>query len=105
MSAHRGHRDQGPPVGIKHGLECCIFSVLLKDKDEGGKHDGPDEEEEEEKAELLVVGLHGVAQRLEAGGVSGKLEDPDDPQCLHDSSHLQQTEVLGRSTNISLAIG
>ena len=94
ISAHRGHRDQGPPVGIKHCLECGIFSVLLKDKDEGGKHDGADEEEEEEKAELSDVGSQRVPQGFQPNGVPCQLENPDHPQGLCDSGHFQQSECL-----------
>ena len=99
------HCDDSPPVGIKHCFECGFFIFFFKDEDQGGEHDGPHEEKEEEEAELLVVGLHGVAEGLEAGGVPRQLEDPDDPQRLHDSSHFQKPEVLRCSTNISLAIG
>ena len=104
-TTHCCHCDDRPPVGVKHGLESGLLVLFLKNKDQGGKHDRPHEEEEEEEAELLVVGLHRVAEGLESRGVSGQLEDPDDPQCLHDPSHLQKPEVLGCSTNISLAIG
>jgi len=102
---HRCHSDDCPPIGVKHCLESCFRIFFLKDKYEGGKHDGPHPQQQEEEAELLVVGLHGVAEGLEAGGVPRQLEDPDDPQRLHDSSHLQKPEVLGGPTNISLAIG
>ena len=95
------HSDDGPPVGVKHCLERRFLVFLLENKDQGGEHDGPHEEEEEEQAELFVVCLHGVAQGLQAGGVPGQLEDPDDPQSLHDPRHLQKSEVLGCSTNIS----
>ena len=65
MFCYRGHRDDGPPVGVEHGVESCLFLLLLKHEDEGGEHDGAHEEEEEEEPKLLVVGLHGVAQRLQ----------------------------------------
>ena len=96
-----GHCDDSPPVGVEHCLESGFFVFFLKDKNQGGEHDGPHEEEQEEEAELLVVGLHGVAEGLQAGGVPRQLEDPDDPQRLHDSSHLQKPEVLGSPTNVS----
>ena len=62
--AYRSHRDDRPPIGVEHVLEFRVHILLLKDKDEGGEHDGAHEEEEEEEPKLLVVGLHGVAQRL-----------------------------------------
>ena len=58
---YRGHCDNGPPVGIKHGVEGSVDLLLLEDKDEGGKHDGPHPEKQEEEPQLLVVGLHGVS--------------------------------------------
>ena len=103
--AYRSHRDDRPPIGVEHCLESGFRIFFLKDKYEGGEHDGAHPQQEEEEAELLVVGLHRVAEGLESRGVSGQLEDPDDPQCLHNPSHLQKPEVLGCSTNISLAIG
>ena len=63
--AHRSHCDDRPPIGVEHVLEFRVHILLLKDKDEGGEHDGAHEEEEEEQPKLLVVGLHGVAQRLQ----------------------------------------
>ena len=94
------HRDDSPPISIKHRLERGFFIFFFKDEDQGGEHDGPHEEEEEEEAELLVVGLHGVAEGLQPRRVSRQLEDPDDPQCLHYSSHLQQPEILGSPTQL-----
>ena len=63
--AHRSHCDDRPPIGVEHVLEFRVHILLLKDKDEGGEHDGAHEEEEEEEPKLLVVGLHGVAKRLQ----------------------------------------
>ena len=97
---HRCHGDDRPPIGVEHCLESGFRIFFLKDKYEGGEHDGTHPQQEEEEAELLVVGLHRVAEGLESRGVSGQLEDPDDPQCLHNPSHLQKPEVLGCSTHI-----
>ena len=45
MFCYRGHRDDGPPVGVEHGVESCLFLLLLKHEDEGGEHDGPHPEQ------------------------------------------------------------
>ena len=45
------------------------LTLLLEHEDEGGEHDGAHPQQQEQQPQLLVVGLHGVAQRLEAGGM------------------------------------
>ena len=76
--SHRGHGDDGPPVGVEHRLEGGLLVLLLKDVDEGGEHDGAHAEEEEEEAELLVVGPHCVAEGLQPRRMTGQLEDPSE---------------------------
>ena len=66
---YRGHGDDGPPVGVEHGVEGGGLLLLLEHEDEGCEHDGAHPQQQEQQPQLLVVGLHGVAQRLEAGGM------------------------------------
>ena len=69
FDTHRGHGDDSPPVGVEHGVEGGGLLLLLEHEDEGGEHDGAHPQQQEQQPQLLVVGLHGVAQRLEAGGM------------------------------------
>ena len=47
--AHGGHGDQGPPVGVEHGVELRVCdAVLLKDEGQGGEDQDPDGEKENE---------------------------------------------------------
>lgn len=69
--ANRGHCNDGPPVGVEHRVEGCLLLLLLKHEDEGGEHDGSHAQQQEEQPQLLVVGPHGVAKGLEAGGMFG----------------------------------
>ena len=50
-----------------------------------------DSEEEDEQAEFFVALSEGVAETLEPCGVSGQLEDPDDP---HDPEELSDPPDL-----------
>ena len=104
------HGDQSPPVGVKHGVELCSRgAVLLKHKRQRGEDQDlrdvtllerhfiqlayPDGEEENEQAEFFIALSEGVAETLEASGVSGQLEDPDDPhdpEKLSNPPHLHQ---------------
>ncbi len=36
----RGHSDDGPPVGVEHGLEGGLLVLLLEHVDQRGEHDG-----------------------------------------------------------------
>ena len=101
IPAHRSHCDHGPPVGVKHCLECCIFGVLFKHKDKRGKHDGPNEEEEKEQAELLDVGGQGLSKSFQANGVPRQLEHSNHPQGFRDPGHLQQSECLRGSGQVT----
>ncbi len=35
----RGHSDDGPPVGVEHGLEGGLLVLLLEHVDQRGEHD------------------------------------------------------------------
>ena len=52
-------------------MEGCLLLLFLEHEDEGGEHDGPHAQQEEQQPQLLVVGPHGVAESLEAGGMFG----------------------------------
>ena len=77
MAAHRGHGDEGPPVGVQHRAELALAllgCLFLEDEGEGGEDEDlveggdedddedtdPDGDEEEEEAELLVAVLESV---------------------------------------------
>ena len=47
--ADSGHGDQGPPVGVEHGVELRVCdAVLLKDEGQGGEDQDPDGEKKNE---------------------------------------------------------
>ena len=64
IDTDRCHGDDRPPVGVEHRVEGGSLFLLLEHKDEAGEHDGPHPQQEEQQAQLLVVGLHGVAKCL-----------------------------------------
>ena len=76
--AHRGHGDDGPPVGVEHGVElgAVLLGVLLDGEGERGEDEDAHRHEEEEQPQLLVAVLDGEAQALQAHRVARQLEDP-----------------------------
>lgn len=83
---HSRHGHHSPPERIWDALEMGGGFIRLREIHSAGEQDDPDEKEEDQKAQLPHAGSEGVAQDLQALGVSGKLEDPehadqsDDPE-------------------------
>ena len=75
---HRGHGDDGPPVGVEHGVElgALVGGVLLDGEGERGEDEDAHRHEEQEQSQLLVAVLYGETEALEADRVAGQLEDP-----------------------------
>ena len=95
--AHGGHGDQGPPQAQWDGVEVVMGVRLdpLSVVDQGGKDDDAKNKEENKEHELLGRGTKGLEEDLEAGGVSGELEEPENPDDGEEFKNVGILEVRG----------
>ena len=79
--AHGGHGHHGPPEALGDALEVVVRVGVqaLGVVHQAGKDHHAQDEKEDEEGELLAGGLEGVDEDLEPGGVSGELEETEDP--------------------------
>ena len=70
-----------PPEALRYALEIVLWVCVksLSIIDQAGKDDHAEDEEEDEQGELLGACLERVDQDLQAGRVTGQLEQPQDP--------------------------
>lgn len=106
--AHRRHGYDGPPQADRDGPKVVLFVDLapLGVVDERGEDDHADDEEEDEEAEFVGTGLERVDKNLEAGRVTGQLEEAHDSYdvdevegiVLEAESHGQDVHVEGQGS-------
>ena len=70
-----------PPEALGYALEIVLWVCMkpLSIIDEAGEDDHAENEEEDEQGELLRTRLERVDEDLQAGRVTGQLEQPQDP--------------------------
>lgn len=76
--ADRRHGYHSPPERLGDAGERRFRAVRLGEVGGARKEYDSDEEEEDEQGKLSEAGLQRLAQDLEALGVTGELEDPED---------------------------
>ena len=94
---HRGHRDGRPPERGWNACEGSLLHLSLREVAEAGEDEHPHGDEHEEEAELLVAVTDGEAETLEASGMSGELQDPQNShhsEDLNDSLHVLVLALL-----------
>ena len=91
--ADGGHRDQCPPQAQRYALEVVLRIVLgtLRVVDEACEYHDAKDEEEDQQRELLGGGAERLDEDLEAGRVTGELEQSHD---TYDAQELEDVGVL-----------
>ena len=91
--AHRRHRDQGPPQPQRNRVEVVVRIGLdaLRIVDQAGKDDDAEHQEEDQEHQFFGGGAEGLEEDLEAGGVAGQLEQPEDAD---DGEELEDVGIL-----------
>ena len=91
---HCGHGDGRPPKRGGDGGEGCVGHLPLREVAERGEDEHPHGHEHEEQPQLLVAVPDGEAQALKPGGVTGQLQDPQDPHNPEGLDHPLDVLVL-----------
>ena len=79
-SPQGSHGDNGVPKSGWNGIEGGLLDILFTIEHDGGEDDDGHGQAEDQESELRGAGLEGVAEDPQTLGMSGELEDPEDPE-------------------------